>query len=98
MADSATEKYDITKLDGDNYSAWKFKVRMLLIQKGVWEVVEGTVTDEAKSAKALALIGLSVQDSQIVHIQGCTSGKDAWEKLSTLYENAGVANRLHLLN
>ena len=46
----------------------------------------------------MALIGLSVQDSQIVHIQGCTSGKDAWEKLSTLYENAGVANRLHLLN
>lgn len=90
-------KLHLTKLDGSNYPAWKFKVKMLLTHKRLWNSVSGEDNDAEKSAKAMSLIGLSVQDSQIVYIQDCATGKDAWDKLSSLYENTGVANKMHLM-
>ena len=95
---SSSDKVGIARLDGNNYPSWKFKMRLLLIQKGLWNSVEGNDRDVSNAAKALATIGLSVDDSQIVHIQSCTSGAEAWMKYATLYENKGVANRIDLLN
>lgn len=90
-------KFDVTKLNGSNYGAWKFKMRLLLVHKGLWNVVLGAEEDRDKSSKALALIGLSVSDSQIVHLQSCETGQEAWQKLASLYENKGVANKMHLM-
>eukprot|EP00171_Calliarthron_tuberculosum_P014945 IDg14945t1 len=90
-------KLEVTKLDGNNYAAWKFKVTMLLPHKGFWDAVNGSDDDVEKSKKALAIIDLSVKDSQIVYIQYCSTGKEAWDKLARLYENSGVANKMHLI-
>ena len=90
------DKFEIGKLNGTNYGAWKFKMRLLLVHKDLWTVVQGLVNDDEKSNKALALIGLSVNDAQIVHIQDCLSAKEAWDKLNKLYENTGTANKMHL--
>lgn len=98
MESSASERLAIRKLDGENYGAWKSKVRLLLVRKGAWKVTDGTETDVVKAEHALAVIGLSVEESQIVHIYSCTSGKEAWDQYSELYENKGVANRINLLN
>lgn len=94
---SDSSKFVVEKLNGVNYAAWKFKVKMLLSHKGLWEVVDGTASNAALDKKALSVIGLSVSDSQIVHIMDCDTGKTAWDKLSSLYENKGVANRMHLM-
>lgn len=96
--DSGLGKLMLSKLDGTNYAAWKFKVKMLLIHKDLWKVVSGEEENPGKSAKSLALIGLAVSDSQIVYVQDCATGKEAWEKLSSLYENKGVANKMHLMD
>ena len=66
---------------------------MVLMRKDLWSCIEGTNADVQKSNKALALIGLSVKFSQIVLIQDCTKPNDAWNKLSNLYENSGIANK-----
>ena len=91
-----TENFEIGKLDGTNYVARKFKMRLLLVHKYLWSFVQGSVSDNEKSNKALALIGLSVNDAQILHIKDCLSAKEAWDKLSKMYENTGIANKMHL--
>ena len=34
--------YSIEKLSGDNFSSWKFKLQMILMDRGLWEIVDGT--------------------------------------------------------
>ena len=48
---------------------------MLLTHKGLWDSVVGSDDDRENAKKSLAVIGLSVKDFQIVHIQDCSSGK-----------------------
>lgn len=50
--------YTIDKLNSSNFSSWKFRMQMILIDRGLWEIVDGTqvapvVTsgDEASQAK-----------------------------------------------
>ena len=90
------DKVDIEKLNGANYGAWKFKMKLLLIQKGYWEVVCGSKDSEKIDQQALAVIGLSVCDEQIVHIDGSKTSKEAWDSLAGVYENSGTANKMHL--
>ena len=52
------DKFVIEKLDGSNWTTWKFQIRHLLLAKGLWEHVEGTSTapegdgDEAVKKRA----------------------------------------------
>ena len=50
--------YTIDKLTSNNFSSWKFRLKMILIDRGLWEVVDGTIKapivtegDEASQAK-----------------------------------------------
>lgn len=95
--ESGSNKYRLTKLNGANYPAWKFKMRMLLVQNRLWANVTGVTTVDTESLESLSLIELSIEDSQIVHVQECVSGKQAWDKLKGLYENTSMANRMHLM-
>ena len=36
------EKWTIDKLDGTNWSTWKFHMRHMLLLKGLWGIVDGT--------------------------------------------------------
>ena len=89
------EKVELAKLNGINYGAWKFKMKLLLIQKGYWKAVTESDKEEIDQ-KALAVIGLAVNDEQIVHIQDAKTSKEAWSKLAAVYENSGTANKMHL--
>ena len=42
MATGADEKWVIDKLDGPNWTTWKFQMKHLLLAKGLWGVVDGT--------------------------------------------------------
>lgn len=83
---------------GANYGAWKFKVRLLLVHKGIWAVVNGTETDTTKDSKVFSVNGLSAKGAQVVHIQGCATSRDAWKKFSYLYENKGAASKMTLIS
>ena len=99
-------EYKMKKFDGNDYHNWKFKMRMFLINKDYWEIVNGTdtiekhTTDAAKrdfgrrSQKALAAICLSLADNQLIHVRASTSAKDAWEKLQSHYERNSLSQKL----
>ena len=67
------EKWSAEKLDGSNWTTWKFQMKHLLLAKGLWQVVEGTEVQpkeaqaaaefQKKSQKALATIVLGISTS-----------------------------------
>jgi hypothetical protein len=95
----------VEKLSDSNYSMWKFRMQMLLEDKDLWEIVEGTSTtpsdfEEAKAydklqRKALLLIVTNVSDQQAAHLKKCKTGKEAWDKLQEVHESKTIANQLY---
>jgi hypothetical protein len=39
---SNTSMYSIDKLTGDNFSSWKFRLQLILMDRGLWEIVDGS--------------------------------------------------------
>ncbi len=39
---SNSSMYSIDKLTGDNFSSWKFRLQLVLMDRGLWEIVDGT--------------------------------------------------------
>lgn len=66
----------IKKLNGENYQIWKYKLELLLMKEDLWDTISCDKPDNApaswisKDGKARATIGLLVEDSQLVHLQG----------------------------
>lgn len=55
---SVDEKWSIDKLDGSNWTTWKFQMRHLLLAKGLWRHVDGTAV-LAENANAQAQTKIS---------------------------------------
>jgi gag-polypeptide of LTR copia-type len=88
------EKFGFKKLDVDNYATWSTKMRFLLITKGYWKAVQAS--GEPEDAKALAMIGLCVEDHHLTSIEKCQTAKEAWEALEAVYRAKSTARMLQL--
>jgi len=94
----------VEKLTESNYSMWKFRMQMVLEDKDLWEIVEGTSTrpsdaEEAKKfdklqRKALMIIVTHVNDQQGSLLKKCKTGKEAWDTLQRVHESKTIANEL----
>src|SRR5215469_590900 len=92
----ATAPLQIEKLDGSNYHSWKYNMKMVLIERDLWDYVNEppvAPTDPAELAKyktklnkALALVSLFIATEQQVHIRETETPKDAWLILQNIYE------------
>ena len=92
------DKVSIPKLSEDNYASWSTRMRFLLISKGLWtaiEPVEGEAVNPG-AAKALALIGLSVEDQYLPTVNECDTAKAAWDALASIYKSRSNARVLIL--
>ena len=79
---------------------------MILEDKDLWEVTAGTEArpegvDEGlawdkQARKALAIICLSLKDSELAHVRKCKTSKEAWDQLSQIYETKSLLNKLVL--
>lgn len=88
----------IEKLDGiSNYINWKFAVQMILTSERLWKCVTGGDTDADRDSIALARICLTLKPHLYQHVRGCTTSKQAWEKLQACFENKGLYRRVLLL-
>lgn len=88
----------VDRLNSNNYRTWKFAMKMLLIQRELWDHVNGTVTLQndatveqkarykSKDEKALSTIALSIDPDQQVHIVHCETARQAWLILEEIYE------------
>ncbi|KAF1328946.1 Gag-pol polyprotein, partial [Globisporangium splendens] len=98
----------INKFDGTNFHAWKFKMQMVLEERDLWEVVSGEVKfehcatelDQAvfkrKARKAMVIICLAIEDSQLPLVRSASGAHDAWSKLGDHFEKKSLANKLFL--
>ena len=72
----ATEITKIEHLNGQNYQSWKYNIKLVLMERGLWGFAEGTENPPAETAsnterkayrlrsdKAYSLIALSVDKS-----------------------------------
>jgi hypothetical protein len=92
---SGDEKWVIDKLDGKNWSTWKFQMKHLLLAKGLWGVVDGSetlaegatvaVTTEfqKKSQRAFSTLVLAISTPQLYLVTSCEEPAQAWTELKT---------------
>ncbi len=93
------DSVSIERLSVNNYSTWSMRMKALLIHKGLWTAVESVGTTAAakdKDEKALSLIILHVADHHLSTLATCETAKEAWDKLSSLYQSKNNARQLHL--
>ncbi|UYV64973.1 hypothetical protein LAZ67_3002613 [Cordylochernes scorpioides] len=94
-------------LTGSNYRSWKFKMKMLLIERGFWECVINEKTIDAdenqrkyektkKQGKALATIALSISTEQQIYIIDSKTSKEAWTTLEQIFQPKSRARILQL--
>ena len=108
MAGSMDEKWSIDKLDGSNWTTWKFQMRHLLLAKGLWGHADGTnvlgdgASDQAltefrqKSLKAFSTIVMEISTVQLYPMTSCEQPKEAWDALCNHFERETLANELFL--
>lgn len=100
MADT---KISIDKLNDQNYGIWKFKMRLLLTREKLLSVVTDPRPANADAAwtsndeKAQALIGLALEDTQLIHVMQQTSSKGMWDGLKSYHERASLSSKIHVV-
>ena len=104
----STSASRINKFDGTNFHTWKFKMQMVLEERDLWEVTSGEVkiehcltsldqaTFKRKSRKALAIICLAMEDSQLPLVRSANGAQNAWSRLEGHFEKKSLANKLFL--
>ena len=98
----------IERLDGKNYQSWKYNIKLVLMEPGLWRFVKGTDTVPGVSAtatvqnayrlcsdKAYSLLALSVDKSLQVHISS-SDPRAAWEILQKQFECVSIAHIVRL--
>ena len=88
----------IDKLTTENYNQWKFNMKMALVGRDLFEIVEGSEVlgadaSEAKKVafkkrenKAMAMICLSIAPSLQIYVRNTKSAKEAWDSLANKFE------------
>ncbi len=77
-----------------NYAAWAFKLKSRMVLDDLWDAIEKG--DTSKSPKALAIIGISVDNKLVAPIRKCETAKEAWELLKGIYASKSAGRRLKL--
>ena len=107
---SLTEITKIEKLNGRNYQSWKYNVKLVLMERGLWGFTqEGQETPPAadasaavknafrlRSDKAYSLIALNVEKDLQVHISLVTDALAAWKILQKQFEFVSVTQIVRL--
>ena len=97
MSPNSDISFKIEPFDGSNYGLWSFKMKMLLMSKGLWSAVSGDeAVSVAKEQQAHAAIVLSLADSQLMHVIGSENARAAWGKLAMFHRTQDMASRLWL--
>jgi hypothetical protein len=99
----------VDKFNGDNFSLFKFKMEMILDEKDLWDIVEGTekapsiesdkkVISAFKKRERVAfrILCTHMVDAQIQHVKSCKGVAEAWKTLCGIHETKGLANVLFL--
>lgn len=98
----------IEPLGKENFDTWKIQIEALLIKNNAWKYVKGTLTKptapeaaiddwETNDAKAKSDLILAICPSELKQIKNCTTSKEVWDKLHSVYQSKGPARKATLL-
>ena len=102
------DKWSIEKLEGANWTTWKFQLHHFLMAKGLWKYVDGAAVlaegtsvearEKFKSLqqKAFSIVVMSVSSPLLYLITSCELPEDAWDTLKRHFERDTLANKLFL--
>jgi transposase InsO family protein len=98
--------FNVAKLNGENYHAWKFSMKMYLMGKDLWGIVQRTETLEADATikqresfrrrenQALSCICLGILESLHIYVRSCETAAEAWENLQNHFEEKTLARKI----
>lgn len=100
MADIS--KLSFVRLNNDNWQSWSFRMRMLLIREELWRVIDEEEPEDDEDwsrddQRAMATIGLCLEESQYSIIKKKETAKEVWEALRTYHEKPNMTSRVSLL-
>lgn len=98
----------VEPLKRENYDTWRIHAKALLLKIGLWDYVsekikkpicEGEDLDKylEKDALALAELFLIISPSELKQVKNCTTSKEAWDVLESIYYSKGPARKATLL-
>ena len=109
---SMSTKSDIMKIEllsGKNYQSWRYNMKLILMERGLWGFAEGREEgpeDDAAAAvrrtfnqhseKAYSLIALGIGKALQIHISSTTNPKDAWDILQNQFNFVSVTQIVRL--
>lgn len=94
MAADLSDRLGVPKLGVDNYGIWSKKMRFALTVKGLWSAISDP--EDPGNEKALAFIGLSLEDHNMTLIENCETAADAWDALKDVHQSSCIADALRL--
>jgi len=98
----------VEKFSASGFPTWQTKLQLLLMREGMWGTVSGDDEDPGSSNgekykqwrqrndRAIALIGLSLADSLVHHIDFKSTAKQMWEKLESIFGNKITNSKVFL--
>ena len=98
--------FKVEKLTAENYHSWKFNIKMYLIGKDLWEIIEGVEVvgenaneEEKKKFKkrenlALSLICLSVTTNLQIYVRNAKTPMEAWDSLANHFEEKTLSRKI----
>ena len=95
-------KTSFAKLNADNYHLWKFKLELVLRKEGLWNLVIDDVPAapndvwKRKNEEAIVIIGLSIEDNQLMLIKKARSAHEAWDILRNHHEKDTLGSSVRL--
>src|SRR5579875_1494527 len=109
LYESDAPRVVVDKFNGENFSLFKFKMEMILDEKDLWDIVEGTEkappsgSDEKVIASfkkrertAFRILCTHLVDAQLQHVKSCKGAAEAWKTLRGIHQTKGLANVLFL--
>lgn len=85
--------------DGNNFHNWKFRLEMLMEEKGLGDIVacaEVKEADKKKDAEARSLIVQCIGDNFLEIVKGCKSAKDMMGSLENIFTRKSIMNKFNL--
>lgn len=99
----AEAKIQLERLNNFNWTSWKFRMELLLVQDGLHDVVSEQKPDKppadwmTRDGKARAIIGLALENEQLCHVMGVTTAYDMWKALKGYHERDSLTNKVYVI-
>lgn len=88
----------VEKLNDTNYQIWSLKMKLLLVRKQCANAIEaGQAVEAAVNSKAMAEIGLHLNDENLLAVKTCSTALQMWVTLQSAYMARTAARRTALI-